>query len=206
MIATLDTGDLSVVNLATGVRVPTSEFTFDKQGGAGIATKATWTHNGPLPDGNYSATLPAGSVADAAGNALAADHAISCFVLAGDANRDRSVDFLDLATLAQNYNTTGGKLWSKGDFNGDGSVDFSDMAILAQRYNSTLPAPAGAAQALTASSTSFAADLAAASATVAAPMTASPAEAKKAKQRPMFSITPIAKPIAAKSKAPQRRR
>ena len=41
----------------TGLRVPPSEFTLEKQGGAGTPTRATWTHNGPLPDGNYTATL-----------------------------------------------------------------------------------------------------------------------------------------------------
>jgi probable HAF family extracellular repeat protein len=54
----------------------------------------------------------------------------------GDANADGAVDFLDLAKLAQNYNTTSGALtWEQGDFNGDGSVDFLDLAALAQNYN-----------------------------------------------------------------------
>jgi probable HAF family extracellular repeat protein len=54
----------------------------------------------------------------------------------GDANADGAVDFLDLATLAQSYNTTSGSLaWEQGDFNGDGSVDFLDLAALAQNYN-----------------------------------------------------------------------
>jgi probable HAF family extracellular repeat protein len=56
----------------------------------------------------------------------------------GDANADGAVDFLDLATLAQNYNNTSGSLsWEQGDFNGDGNVDFLDLAELAQNYNTT---------------------------------------------------------------------
>jgi probable HAF family extracellular repeat protein len=55
----------------------------------------------------------------------------------GDANADGAVDFLDLATLAQNYNTSGSLTWEQGDFNGDGSVDFLDLAEMAQNYNTT---------------------------------------------------------------------
>jgi hypothetical protein len=57
--------------------------------------------------------------------------------LAGDANRDGTVDFLDLAALAQNYNasSTTDDPWTGGDFNGDGVVDFLDLAAMAQHYN-----------------------------------------------------------------------
>jgi hypothetical protein len=65
--------------------------------------------------------------------------------MAGDANRDRTVDFNDLAVLAQNYNTAGGMTFDRGDFNYDGNVDFNDLAMLAQRYNTSLSPPAGAA-------------------------------------------------------------
>jgi hypothetical protein len=57
----------------------------------------------------------------------------------GDANHDGDVDFLDLATLAQSYNTAGGRTFEQGDFNGDGNVDFLDLAKLAQNYNTGLP-------------------------------------------------------------------
>lgn len=86
----------------------------------------------------------------------------------GDANADGSVDFLDLAKLAQSYNVTDGqRRWSDGDFNNDGNVDFLDLSLLAQNYNTTgvqgAPAlPAGA-------SSDFAADWAAAIASVPEP-------------------------------------
>jgi hypothetical protein len=71
------------------------------------------------------------------------------------------VDFLDLAALAQSYNTTG-KTFARGNFNYDpaGAVDFNDLVILAQRYNTSLPAPG--AGATPASASSFTADWAAA--------------------------------------------
>jgi hypothetical protein len=62
--------------------------------------------------------------------------------LAGDANLDGAVDFLDLARLAQNYNLTVSDRtdawWSSGDFNYDGIVNFNDLARLAQNYNTAL--------------------------------------------------------------------
>ncbi|MDB5319304.1 MAG: Extracellular serine protease precursor [Phycisphaerales bacterium] len=68
--------------------------------------------------------------------------------LPGDANLDGKVDFLDLARLAQSYNSTVSgttdSWWLKGDFTYDGKVDFLDLARLAQNYNtSALPAAPG---------------------------------------------------------------
>ncbi|MDB5320693.1 MAG: uncharacterized protein JWN40_2324 [Phycisphaerales bacterium] len=68
--------------------------------------------------------------------------------LPGDANLDGKVDFLDLAKLAQSYNSTVSGItdswWLKGDFNYDGKVDFLDLARLAQNYNtSAVPAAPG---------------------------------------------------------------
>jgi hypothetical protein len=48
-------------------------------------------------------------------------------MLPGDANRDGSVDDIDLAIVSKNYNTTGGATWEMGDFNGDGNVDLLDF-------------------------------------------------------------------------------
>ncbi|MDB5324114.1 MAG: hypothetical protein JWN40_5745 [Phycisphaerales bacterium] len=88
----------------------------------------------------------------------------------GDATADGSVDFDDLAKLAQSYNVTDGqRRWSDGDFNYDGNVDFLDLSILAQNYNTTgvqgaTAAPAGA-------SADFTSDWAAAIANVPEPTT-----------------------------------
>jgi rhamnogalacturonan endolyase len=140
VMASVQPDDLSIVDVKTGQRVPASQFVLTKAG-----TTATWTRAasaGALADGNYRATLAAGSVADAVGNAMATDYSLDFYVLAGDANRDRTVDFNDLVRLAQNYNTTGGKTFGDGDFNYDGAVDFNDLVLLAQRYNAGLSASA----------------------------------------------------------------
>ncbi|MDB5320631.1 MAG: alkaline phosphatase [Phycisphaerales bacterium] len=97
----------------------------------------------------FTTSLPVASVPGQviAATATAADGSTSEFstatwvALPGDANRDRAIDFKDLAVLAQSYNAAAAKTWSQGDFNGDGKVDFLDLARLAQYYNTSLPAP-----------------------------------------------------------------
>jgi autotransporter-associated beta strand protein len=87
--------------------------------------------------------------------------------LLGDANLDNAVDFLDLASLAQNYNSSisaNPDWWSRGDFNYDGSVDFLDLAAMAQNYNTSLPSAA-----ITGAPAAFDQDLAAAFAAVPEP-------------------------------------
>jgi hypothetical protein len=185
VMASLDPADLSVVNLATGLSVPASEFALNKQGGSGLATTATWTHTGPLPDGNYRATLPARSVADAAGNKLAADYTLDFFTLAGDANRDRAVNFNDLLILAKNYNQAGAT-FDQGDFNYDGTVNFSDLLILAKNYNAALPPAATGAVAVPVAAPAF----------VVAPLSSQPTPRKK--PVPVFSDIPVRKPAPQK--------
>jgi hypothetical protein len=104
---------------------------------------------GVLPDGNYRATLPAGAVADGLGRVSPSAHAIDFFVLAGDADRDRTVGFNDLVVLAQNYGTSG-KTFSQGNFDYGGAVAFADLVILAQRYDTVLPPPTAQVPALAA--------------------------------------------------------
>ncbi len=93
-----------------------------------------------LPDGNYRLTVFAGEVTNAAGAHLQASEVFEFFVLAGDANRDRRVNFDDLLILAQNYLRASFPVFSQGDFNYDDVVNFDDLLILAQRYNTSLAA------------------------------------------------------------------
>jgi hypothetical protein len=90
---------------------------------------------------------------------------VARFTLSGDLNLDGSVDFLDLAKLAQSYNVTDGtRQWSTGDVNYDGNTDFLDLAKMAQNYNTALGAPA-----VPGASVDFNADLARAFAAVPEP-------------------------------------
>jgi hypothetical protein len=205
--ASLSASDFTIVRTGPGPvsTMPASAYrlTYDR-----ATDSATLTFiglpGGVLADGDYQLTIDHIGVTDVAGNAMAADTTLRFFALGGDANRDRAVDFLDLAKLAQNYNTSGGgKTYGDGDFNYDGNVDFLDLAILAQRYNTSLPAP-GATLPMAATAASFAADWAVATAaSVTAPIVAGP---KKIKPKPVFSATPVVRPAPVKPKAPLQRR
>jgi autotransporter-associated beta strand protein len=91
-------------------------------------------------DGIYDSTSTASNTG--VGYNVVSNYVLVKKTLLGDANLDNAVDFLDLATLAQNYNTTTSAnpdWWARGDFNYDGSVDFLDLAAMAQNYNTSLP-------------------------------------------------------------------
>jgi hypothetical protein len=60
--------------------------------------------------------------------------------LAGDANLDHVVDFLDYAVVATNYGV--GSTWTQGDVTGDGAVDFLDYVRIATNYGAHTPEPA----------------------------------------------------------------
>lgn len=93
-------------------------------------------------NGDYEFALAAGAVADLAGNTLGAAfqmHGPTTFILRGDANRDRRVDFDDLLTLAQNYGQAGhSHAQGNFDYSTDGLVNFDDLLILAQNYSIAL--------------------------------------------------------------------
>jgi hypothetical protein len=139
---------------------------------------AVWSFGAALPaDGNYRATLPAGAIRDSLGRPLGQDFTFDIFVLAGDANRDRVVNFADLLAQAKNYNKTGAT-WADGDFTGDGVVNVTDLLILAKAYNKALPAPAPTAIVSPA----------------AAPVTANSVFTEDTNAKPVFSTTRVAKP------------
>jgi hypothetical protein len=129
--------DLLVTNLTTGQSFAASSLALSDGN-----TTLRFTLPANLPDGNYRFTLPAASVTDYADNALASSRVVDgAFVLAGDLNRDRAVNFADLLILAQNYNQSD-RSFSQGnlDRSADGVVGFSDLLILAQSYQTTLAA------------------------------------------------------------------
>jgi hypothetical protein len=148
-------------------------------------------------------TLPGQVVTATATSAASATSEFSSplwISLPGDANRDRAVDFQDLALLAQNYNTTG-RTWSQGDFTGDGSVDFLDLAKLAQNYNTSLtgtPAPGAALDFQAAVAAAFAATAESTKVTVK-PKPEAAAKAKPViveKPKPPVIRKPITSPAA----------
>jgi hypothetical protein len=155
---------------------------------------------GILPDGDYRLTLPTAAVTDAAGNAMSADVTFDFYVLAGDATRDRAVNFDDLLVLAKNYNKAGAT-FTRGDFTGDGQVNFDDLLVLAKNYNKALPAagPATPAAAMDVQALAAAMGIAVSTTPPAKP---TPPPAPKPKPKPVPRPAPVAKPAPTAPKAP----
>ena len=130
--------DLVLVNTTTGQTVNSSAFNVVERVGAGGHWEYGWVNTGgALADGNYTATLPAGSVLDKAGNPLANPLSVNFKFLNGDANNDGRVNLEDFNILAANFGGTN-KTFSQGDFNYDGRVNLNDFNILASRFGATL--------------------------------------------------------------------
>jgi hypothetical protein len=134
--------------LTSQTQVPTEqiELSVDPPNRTAVFTFVGGRPKGILTDGNYRAALFSRGVNTADGTPLdgnedglrGGDHAFHFHHLTGDADRNRSVDFADLVTLAQNYGTSR-RTFSTGDFDYDDDCDFADLVLLAQRYNTSLP-------------------------------------------------------------------
>jgi hypothetical protein len=134
--ASVDLSDVTATRVGQTGGVNPSSVTWSPDN-----TVATFTFIG-LADGDYRFTLAAGAVKDLSGNELASEvvhEGADAFVLAGDATRDRRVDFADLLIVAQNFGEIG-RTFSQGnfDYSVGGLVLFADLLILAQNYNASL--------------------------------------------------------------------
>jgi hypothetical protein len=125
----LSIDDIVVTHLSSGASVPFSLMIGSRD--------ATLIFNSILADGDYRMRILAAGVTDAAGNAMAADYDLNFFFLAGDANRDRTVNLLDFNTLASNFGQPN-RTFSQGDFNYDGAVNLLDFNILASHFGQSL--------------------------------------------------------------------
>ena len=141
--ASVSPSDLVLINLTTGQVVPSGSIAVAYDAATNTA-RFTFPGfaNGVLPDGNYAATLPAGSVQDAAGNALATQYNHAFFFVNADANRDRSVNLADFGIVRANFGGSN-KTFGQGDFNYDGNVNLADFGILRGRFGFFLPPPGG---------------------------------------------------------------
>lgn len=128
-------GDLQVTNLTTN----------QTSSSATAATLSpdsktvTFTLPTSLTDGNYRMRIPTGAVSSTGGQASSGNSDLNTFVLAGDVNRDKSVNFDDLLIIAQNYGQSN-RTFSQGNINysAGGVVNFDDLLLLAQRYGTSL--------------------------------------------------------------------
>jgi hypothetical protein len=139
--AALQASNLRIIDHATEADIPqanialnydaatrTARFTFPGYAG------------GILPDGNYTATLLADSLADTLGNVHHPAESIELFFLTGDIDHDRDVDSNDLGILSLNWQQSP-RDFSHGDLNYNSTVDVNDLNILASHYQTSLAAP-----------------------------------------------------------------
>jgi uncharacterized delta-60 repeat protein len=106
---------------------------------------ATLSFSSRLADGNYTARAIAAGITNAAGQPMAADHALNFFFLNGDANRDGRVNLQDFNRLAGNFGLSN-RTFSQGDFNYDTVVNLQDFNILAGRFGQVVAPDALARQ------------------------------------------------------------
>jgi len=138
--------DIVVTNLQSSATVPTSSLALAyNQATRQLSVTFPGQTSGILSDGNYQVVVRSTGVVGNSGNPMAADHQLSFFALAGDANHDATVNLDDFTALAANFGTTSAT-FSKGDFNYDTVIDLDDFTTLASQFGQTLPTePARAA-------------------------------------------------------------
>lgn len=134
----LDAGDFTLRNTTTNSTVPSSQLSFTYDRTTDTATFRPATGNS-FADGRYELTFGT-SIRDWSDKPLTGAAPFRFTALAGDANRDGTVDFSDLLIVAQNYGKTG-QTFSGGnlDYSLDGKVEFNDLLLLAQAYGQSLP-------------------------------------------------------------------
>lgn len=132
--------ELDVTHLDTGQPVDSLAFArYDDTTQTAIFRFAD-APNGVPADGNYRATVPALGIMS--GNEFSRQPASrDFFVLAGDANRDRTVSLGDFLVLRRHFGQSG-RVFSEGDFNYDGVVSLADFLILRGNFGQSVqPSP-----------------------------------------------------------------
>jgi len=135
VLASLSESDLTLLNETTNITLPPSAILLSNYDSAtNVATFTFPSYPAGLPDGDYRASLAAGSVKDTSNNAMASEYAFNFFAFTADANRDHVVDTIDLNTLAAHFGETGAT-FSEGNFNYDSLVDTVDFNVLATKFS-----------------------------------------------------------------------
>jgi hypothetical protein len=161
----LSADDLVVTHETSGTPLAPAdmEVHFDPLGNL-----ATWTFpglsEGWLPEGRYTAVLPAGAVKDPVGRSVTTDSILTFHVLTGDVNGDAVTDDLDLYEVWSNLLRDPDDRDLNEDVTGNGQVDEGDVLVVMANYRRALPLGVSPAQAALPSATAEAGQKAAAQA------------------------------------------
>jgi len=123
---------LRVRNHTTSSSIDLSAATLQ---GNGTST-VTWDLSSvSLPDGRYTAELPAAEATIAAGLPLTGTHTFEFHVLQGDVSGDGAVNFADYGVVGSNFDPLPGTRYRAGDADGDGLVNFADYGVIGANFN-----------------------------------------------------------------------
>jgi hypothetical protein len=102
----------------------------------GVATSTAGSINSSAAGVGTNRSIGYADFADGRGVNLVPDTILLKFTRPGDTDLDSDVDFEDLLSLAQAYNSAS-SVWDQGDFTYDNVTNFDDLLLLAQNYGQT---------------------------------------------------------------------
>ncbi|CAN5342623.1 hypothetical protein BH09PLA1_BH09PLA1_00580 [soil metagenome] len=129
--STLSAADLRILNAAgqpSGISASSVSYNAPTR-------TATWSFIGAFANGNYTALLPAGSVASSNAEPSHVAYSLPFFFMQGDADHNGVVNFDDYAHIDNGFNN-GLIGFSNGDFNYDGVINFDDYSLIDFAFNS----------------------------------------------------------------------
>lgn len=135
-IASLDAEDFVLTNLTTGERLASDKLHFTLRDTQFL--DVTLALGKFEADGQWRLSIAPGSIESFTGQPMTTSYAFEFFYLAGDYNRDRSVDAADFTIWRDARGTT--DLRANGDRDGDSaeSIDFADFLVLSRNFGKSL--------------------------------------------------------------------
>ncbi len=125
---------LKLFNHTTGQSISLASASLSSNGTSSV----TWDMSSvTLPNGRYTAELPATTTTSAFGLPLAQTHTFEFHKLAGDVDGDGFVNFNDFFEVDVHFNTFG-STFLPGDADGDGFVNFNDFFAVDANFNTTV--------------------------------------------------------------------
>jgi hypothetical protein len=130
-------GSLNLFNHTTGSSVSVAGGMLQNNGTQSITWDLTMVS---LPNGRYTAELPAALVTNSWSVPLLTTHTIEFHKVAGDVDGTGATNFADFAAVGANFDPMAGTPYRPGDADGTGAVNFADFASVGGNFNPVAPA------------------------------------------------------------------